>query len=145
MQRLVYFLVFNIACALSDIYYDDSSEREVTGIAVVEENARKINSITKQIFKKYTDSDYKRKPLGTKMGPMGKARAEVGKEMQIELAAAQAGISEDWAKRKQKCWGGLMFTIFLFFMFFVGKNQFLPFVRRRLGRDLPVLGEDMEI
>lgn len=122
--RLLYMFVFNVACALADVFFDDTFAKEMENMKQCLQNQKKIVELGKRIFKRYhkDELEYKRKPLGTKTPPIGKVRAEQIKENNLEFAQVRSGQSMRFVKLKDNIWRGVRMLIMVVLFFFAAKN-----------------------
>ena len=64
VQRLVYFLIFNLSCCISGINFASEDEHQIDDLKIVKSNAKEIEDGIKLLFKKKTGEDFSRKPIG---------------------------------------------------------------------------------
>ena len=134
VERLVFYFVFMVSSAISAAFFHNEDGKTIAGLKLIQDNAKKINELSKKVHEKVKDDKFFRKPLGTASPPMAKVMTEHNKEVIIETKAALAGVSKDQQKWRDRLKSIPIYLILLVFLYFVGKNQVYPYVSRRYNK-----------
>ena len=63
VERLVFYCVFVASCAISQAFYVDESGKTIGALKLIQQNSKKINELSKQIYEKVKSDKFFRKPF----------------------------------------------------------------------------------
>lgn len=103
VQRLAFYFIFNVACAMSQIFFNSREQEDLIEATTLEENQKKISDYLKDIYKNQLHEDFTRKPFGSNSIQMKNVYNTIKAELALELQVVEHGISKTRARITKWC------------------------------------------